>query len=69
MLLVDILIWIIIIGFCVWAINAILQHIPMEPWLKSLASTLLYIAIGAIIVFQIAIPLIRYIAAHIPTHF
>lgn len=60
--LINIIIWLIIAGFILWAARMLIALVPMDAWLKQVVDVLLYIVVGAIIVFKIVIPLLSAIA-------
>ena len=57
--LIQIIIALIVAGFILWAVRQVLGLIPMDEWLKKVAEVVLYIAVVAIVLFYVLIPLLN----------
>jgi hypothetical protein len=58
-LLIQIVIALIVAGFLLWAVRLIIGLIPMDAWLKQVVDVVLLIAVVAIVLFYVLIPLLR----------
>jgi len=58
-LLIQAIIALIIAGFLLWAVRQILGLIPMDAWIKQVIDVLLLIAVVAIVLFYVLIPLLK----------
>lgn len=61
-LLVQIIIALLIAGFLFWAVRRIVSIIPLEPIFKQAIDVLLIIAVVAVILFYVVIPLLNVLA-------
>jgi len=57
--LVQIIIALIVAGFILWAVRMIIGLIPMDAWLKQVIDVVLLIAVVAIVLFYVLIPLLK----------
>ena len=57
--LIQIIIALIVAGFLLWAVRQIVGLIPMDAWLKQVIDVVLLIAIVAIVLFYVLIPLLH----------
>jgi len=58
-LLIQAIIALIIAGFLLWAVRMILGLIPMDAWIKQVVDVILLIAVVAIVLFYVLIPLLK----------
>jgi len=65
--LTQIIIALIIAGFILWAVRMVLGLIPMDAWIKQVVDVILLIAVVAIVLFYVLIPLLKMLpsALHI----
>ena len=63
--LVNILIALLVAGFVLWAIQKIIDLIPMDAWLKQVAQLLILIVVVAIVLFYVLVPLLHLLAGQI----
>ena len=65
--LIQIVIALIVAGFILWAVRLILGLIPMDAWIKQVVDVILIIAVVAIVLFYVLIPLLKMLpsALHI----
>jgi hypothetical protein len=61
-LLVQIIIALLIAGFLVWAVRRVVAIIPMEPIIAQVIDAIIIIAVVAIILFYVVIPLLHALA-------
>jgi hypothetical protein len=61
-LVIQIIIALLIAGFVFWAVRQIIALIPMEPIFRQVVDVLLIIAVVAIILFFVVIPLLDLLA-------
>jgi len=57
--LIQIIIALIVAGFLLWAVRQVIGLIPMDAWLKQVVDVVLMIAVVAIVLFYVLIPLLR----------
>lgn len=57
--LIQIIIALIVAGFILWAVRQIIGLIPMDAWLKQVIDVVLIIAVVAIVLFYVLIPLLK----------
>lgn len=57
--LIQIVIALIVAGFLLWAIRMIVDLIPMDAWLKQVVNVVLLIAVVAIVLFYVIVPLLH----------
>ena len=57
--LIQIVIALIVAGFILWAVRLILGLIPMDAWIKQVVDVILIIAVVAIVLFYVLIPLLK----------
>jgi len=57
--LIQIIIALIVAGFILWAVRLILGLIPMDAWIKQVVDVILIIAVVAIVLFYVLIPLLK----------
>jgi len=57
--LIQIIIALIVAGFLLWAVRMILGLIPMDAWIKQVVDVILLIAVVAIVLFYVLIPLLK----------
>jgi hypothetical protein len=57
--LIQIIIALIVAGFILWAVRQVLGLIPMDDWIKRVAEVVLMIAVVAIVLFYVLIPLLK----------
>ena len=57
--LVSIIIALIVAGFILWAVRLIIGLIPMDAWIKQVVDVVLLIAVVAIVLFYVLIPLLK----------
>lgn len=57
--LIQIIIALIVAGFLLWAVRQVIALIPMDAWLKQVVDVVLMIAVVAIVLFYVLIPLLR----------
>jgi len=57
--LIQIIIALIVAGFILWAVRMILGLIPMDAWIKQVVDVILLIAVVAIVLFYVLIPLLK----------
>lgn len=66
-IIIPIIIALLICGFLFWAVRRIVAIIPMEPIIHQVIDVLLIVAVVAIILFYVVIPLLNMLAGvHIP---
>jgi len=63
--LIHILIALIIAGFILWALRQIMGLIPMDAWLKQVIETLILIAVVAVVLVYVLIPLLNMLAGQL----
>ena len=63
--LVNILIALLIAGFVLWAVRAILDLVPMDAWLKQVANLLILIVVVAVVLVYVLIPLLHMLVGQI----
>jgi hypothetical protein len=63
--LINILIALIIAGFVLWAVRKIIDLIPLDAWLKQVIDVLLIIAVVAIVLFYVLVPLLHMLAGQL----
>ncbi len=54
----TLIVWLLIAGFVFWAVRKIIGLIPLEPIFKQVIDVILIIAVVAIILFKVVIPLL-----------
>ena len=57
--LIQIIIALIVARFILWAVRQVLGLIPMDDWIKRVAEVVLMIAVVAIVLFYVLIPLLK----------
>jgi len=57
--LIQIIIALIVAGFILWAVRQVIGLIPMDAWLKQVVDVVLMIAVVAIVLFYVLIPLLK----------
>jgi hypothetical protein len=60
--IIQIVIALIVAGFILWAIRQIIGLIPMDAWIKQVVEVLLLIAVVAIVLFYVIVPLLHMLA-------
>lgn len=58
-LLIQIIIVLIVIGVIYWAVQKIVDLVPMDSWFKQVIQTILLIAVVIIVVFYVLVPLLH----------
>ncbi len=61
-ILIGVIIALLVAGFIFWALRKIIDLIPMEPIFKQVIDVILIIAVVAIIIFYVVIPLLHMLA-------
>lgn len=61
-LLISIIIALLIAGFLFWALRLVLGLIPMEPIIKQVIDVLIIVAVVAIVLFYVVIPVLNELA-------
>jgi hypothetical protein len=61
-IIIQIIIALLIAGFVFWAVRQIVALIPMEPIFKQVIDVLLIVAVVAIVLFYVVIPLLHMVA-------
>jgi hydrogenase-4 membrane subunit HyfE len=61
-IIIQIIIALLVAGFIFWAVRQIVALIPMEPIFKQVIDVLLIVAIVAIVLFYVVIPLLHMVA-------
>lgn len=61
-LIIQIIVALLIAGFLFWAVRKIVSIIPMEPIIKQVIDMLLIIAVVAVVLFYVVIPLLNMFA-------
>jgi len=57
--LIQIIVALIVAGFLLWAVRLIIGLIPMDAWIKQVVDVILLIAVVAIVLFYVLIPLLK----------
>ena len=63
--LINILVALIVAGFILWAVRKIIDLIPMDAWLKQVVDVILIIAVVAIVLFYVLVPLLHMLAGQV----
>lgn len=61
-IIIGIIIALLIAGFIFWAVRKLIGLIPMEPIFAQIIDVLLIIAVVAIVLFYVVIPLLHMVA-------
>ena len=61
-LLIQVVIALLIAGFIFWAVRYIVSVVPLDPIIARVIDALLVIAVVAIIIFYVVIPLLNMLA-------
>ena len=63
--LINIVIALIVAGFVLWAMRQVIGLIPMDAWIKQVAEVLILIAVVAIVLFYVLVPLLHMLAGQL----
>jgi hypothetical protein len=63
--LINVLIALIVAGFILWSIRKIIDLIPLDAWLKQVIDVILIIAVVAIVLFYVLVPLLHMLAGQL----
>jgi len=63
--LINIVIALIVAGFVLWAMRQVIGLIPMDAWIKQVAEVLILIAVVAIALFYVLVPLLHMLAGQL----
>jgi hypothetical protein len=66
MFIIQIILWLIVLGVVIWGIRAITAILPIEPAFKVVINVLVTVAVVLIIVFYVVVPLLHHIPTHMP---
>lgn len=67
-LVIQLIVVLLICGFCYWAYLQIMPVMPIAEPFKSVINALVLILVGAIVLFYAVIPLLRMIGHSVPLH-